>query len=65
MALPRDEVSAGLIAELADDICSALGEPSVPGDGLRAAASHFSVELSKRGWGPATLDLDASVNVSA
>ena len=42
----------------ADDIRSALGRPSVPGDGLRAAASHLSVELSKRGWGPATLALD-------
>jgi uncharacterized protein (TIGR03083 family) len=42
----------------ADDIRSALGRPSVPGDGLRAAASHLSVELTKRGWGPATLALD-------
>jgi len=42
----------------ADDIRSALGQPSVPGDGLRAAASHLSVELTKRGWGPATLALD-------
>ncbi|MCJ7437980.1 MAG: maleylpyruvate isomerase family mycothiol-dependent enzyme [Acidimicrobiia bacterium] len=41
----------------ADDIRSGLGQPSVPGDGLRAAASHLSVELTKRGWGPATLAL--------
>jgi len=42
----------------ADDIRSALDQPSVPGDGLRAAASHLSVELTKRGWGPATLALE-------
>jgi uncharacterized protein (TIGR03083 family) len=42
----------------ADDIRSALRQPSVPGDGLRAAASHLSVELTKRGWGPATLAFD-------
>jgi uncharacterized protein (TIGR03083 family) len=42
----------------ADDMRSALGRPSVSGDGLRAAASHIAYELTKREWGPATLALD-------
>ena len=42
----------------ADDIRAAIGQPSVAGDGLEAAASHLSTELTKRGWGPATLAFD-------
>jgi uncharacterized protein (TIGR03083 family) len=42
----------------ADDIRAAIGRPSEPGDGLRAAASHVATELTKRGWGPATIALD-------
>jgi uncharacterized protein (TIGR03083 family) len=42
----------------ADDIRAALGRPSVPGDGLRAAASHLALTLTDRGWGPATLAFD-------
>ena len=41
-----------------DDIRAALGRPSEPGDGLRAAASHVATELTKRSWGPATIALD-------
>jgi len=42
----------------ADDIRAAIGRPSQPGDGLRASASHIATELTKRGWGPATIALD-------
>jgi uncharacterized protein (TIGR03083 family) len=41
-----------------DDIRHAVGRPSEHGDGLRASASHLSTELTKLGWGPATLALD-------
>jgi uncharacterized protein (TIGR03083 family) len=42
----------------ADDIRAAIGQPSVPGNGLRASASHIATELTKRNWGPATIALD-------
>ena len=41
-----------------DDIRNALGQPSERGDGLRPTISHIATELTKRGWGPATLALD-------
>jgi uncharacterized protein (TIGR03083 family) len=40
-----------------DDIRAALGQSSVDGSGLKASASHLATELTKRGWGPATLAL--------
>lgn len=42
----------------ADDIRASIGRPSVPSNGLRAAASHVATELTKRSWGPATIALD-------
>lgn len=42
----------------ADDIRDALGRPSVRGAGLRAAVSHLAGLLDRRGWGPATLELE-------
>jgi uncharacterized protein (TIGR03083 family) len=42
----------------ADDIRSAIGEPTVRTEGLRGSVSHVAFELGKRGWGPATLALD-------
>jgi uncharacterized protein (TIGR03083 family) len=42
----------------ADDIRVALGRPSERGPGLRPAVHHVAVLLDKKGWGPATLDLD-------
>jgi uncharacterized protein (TIGR03083 family) len=41
-----------------DDIRDAIGRPSERGDGLRPTVSHIATELTKRGWGPATLALD-------
>jgi uncharacterized protein (TIGR03083 family) len=41
-----------------DDILAATGRPSVRGPGLRAGVHHVAFELTKRGWGPATLALD-------
>ncbi|HUI04545.1 MAG TPA: maleylpyruvate isomerase family mycothiol-dependent enzyme [Acidimicrobiales bacterium] len=42
----------------ADDIRAALGAPSLRGPGLRASVHHVALELSKAGWGPATLAFD-------
>ncbi|HEX9970059.1 MAG TPA: maleylpyruvate isomerase family mycothiol-dependent enzyme, partial [Acidimicrobiales bacterium] len=42
----------------ADDIRTAVGRPSDPGPGIRAAVSHVAYELEKRSWGPATLAFD-------
>ena len=42
----------------ADDMAAPLGRPSPTGPGLRASVHHVAFELSKRGWGPATLALD-------
>ena len=42
----------------ADDIRAALGRTTPPGPGLRASVVHVATTLEKRGWGPATLDLD-------
>lgn len=42
----------------ADDIRSALGQPSVGGAGLRPSISHIAAILTQQGWGPATLALD-------
>jgi uncharacterized protein (TIGR03083 family) len=41
-----------------DDIRSALGQPSVVSDAIRAAASHVTAVLSDQGWSPATVALD-------
>jgi uncharacterized protein (TIGR03083 family) len=41
-----------------DDVRTALGQPSVRGDGLRASVSHVATLLADRQWGPATLGLD-------
>jgi uncharacterized protein (TIGR03083 family) len=42
----------------ADDIRAALGRASERGPGLGAALSYLAAELTKRGYGPATLALD-------
>jgi uncharacterized protein (TIGR03083 family) len=42
----------------ADDIRAAIGQPSARGDGLGASVSYLAAELTKRGYGPATLALD-------
>jgi uncharacterized protein (TIGR03083 family) len=42
----------------ADDIRDAIGRPTEITDGLRASLSHLAFELTKRGWGPATLAFD-------
>jgi uncharacterized protein (TIGR03083 family) len=42
----------------ADDIRDAIGRPTEITDGMRATLSHLAVELTKRGWGPATLAFD-------
>lgn len=41
-----------------DDIRAAIGRPSVRGEGLHASVAYLVRELTKRGWGPATLTLD-------
>ncbi|MBA3653118.1 MAG: maleylpyruvate isomerase family mycothiol-dependent enzyme [Actinobacteria bacterium] len=47
-----------------DDILSALGRPSVGGNGVRAAVHHVAAELEKRNWGPATLAFDGIEEVA-
>jgi len=42
----------------ADDIRAAIGRPSERGDGLGASVAYLAAELTKRGYGPATLALD-------
>jgi uncharacterized protein (TIGR03083 family) len=42
----------------ADDIRSALGTPSLQGNGLRGSIHWVAADLGRRGWGPATLALD-------
>jgi uncharacterized protein (TIGR03083 family) len=42
----------------ADDIRAAIGRASGRGDGLHASVVYLAAELTKRGWGPATLALD-------
>jgi uncharacterized protein (TIGR03083 family) len=42
----------------ADDVRAAIGRPSERGDGLHASVAYLAAELTKRGWGPATLALD-------
>ena len=41
-----------------NDIRAAIGREPARGDGLRASLSHLATELTKRGWGPATLAFD-------
>src|SRR5438105_212239 len=41
-----------------DDIRAAIGRASERGDGLHASVVYLAAELTKRGWGPATLVLD-------
>lgn len=41
-----------------EDIAAATGRPEVRGPGLRVAVSHIADELTKQGWGPATLAFD-------
>jgi uncharacterized protein (TIGR03083 family) len=43
----------------ADDIRDAIGRDSVRGDGLDAAIAYLATQLTAKGWGPATLALDA------
>jgi len=42
----------------ADDIRAALGEPSERGSGLAASVEYLAGELTRTGWGPATLAFD-------
>lgn len=42
----------------ADDIRSAIGQPTRSGAGAEASVSHLADALSDRDWGPATLRLD-------
>jgi uncharacterized protein (TIGR03083 family) len=44
----------------ADDIRAALGMPSESGAGLAASVEYLAGELTKNGWGPATLALDGT-----
>lgn len=44
----------------ADDIRDAIGARSDRGDGLDATICYLAKELTKRGWGPATLALDGT-----
>jgi uncharacterized protein (TIGR03083 family) len=44
----------------ADDVRSAVGRPSVRGDGLDAAIAYLAQQLTTKGWGPATLSLDGA-----
>jgi len=48
----------------ADDIRTALGQPSDRGVGLDAAVEYVAEQLGQRGWGPATLALDGMEKVS-
>jgi uncharacterized protein (TIGR03083 family) len=41
-----------------DDIRAAIDRPSARGDGLHASVAYLAAELTKRGWGPATLALE-------
>ena len=41
-----------------DDILTAVGRPSVRGDGMKASVSHIADVLTREGWGPAVLALD-------
>jgi len=43
----------------ADDIRAAVGRPSARGDGLDASIAYLARQLTAKGWGPATLALDA------
>jgi len=43
----------------ADDIRAAVGRPSERGEGLHASVAYLAAELTRRGWGPATLALDS------
>ena len=43
----------------ADDLRDAVGRDSVRGDGLDAAIAYLAKQLTAKGWGPATLALDA------
>jgi uncharacterized protein (TIGR03083 family) len=43
----------------ADDIRAAIGRAPERGDGLHASVVYLAGELTKRGWGPATLALDS------
>ncbi len=42
----------------ADDIRAALTHPSNRGDGLHTSVAYLAAELTKRGWGPATVALE-------
>ncbi len=42
----------------ADDIHSALDQPSVVGEGVVPSVSHIAQILTDQGWGPATLKLE-------
>ena len=42
-----------------DDIRAAVGRASVRGDGLDASIAYLAKQLTAKGWGPATLALDA------
>jgi uncharacterized protein (TIGR03083 family) len=41
----------------ADDIRTAIGQPTLWGPGAEASVSHLADALGDRGWGPATLQL--------
>jgi uncharacterized protein (TIGR03083 family) len=43
----------------ADDIRSALGQPTVVGDGVRPSVSHIAQVLTDQGWRPASLKLES------
>ena len=42
----------------ADDIRAAIERPSARGDGLHTSVAYLVGELTRRGWGPATLALE-------
>src|SRR5256885_676268 len=63
-ALPRSYVATGALKEyesfaaLVESLSDADGRAPERGDGLHASVVYLVAELTKRGWGPATLVLD-------
>lgn len=48
----------------ADDIRSSIGRPTVIGPGIAPSISHLTQVLTDQGWGPATVRLDGTQELS-